>query len=88
MGKKEQGYIGVIRDANNEVLGYAMKPEIKKLWENSQSLIDTLARIADMYDELLANPESDAETTAMLMSTVAISALTKVGDTIHAGRPL
>lgn len=35
MGKKEQGYIGVIRDANNEVLGYAMKPEIKKVWEDS-----------------------------------------------------
>ena len=88
MGKKEQGYVGVIRDGNNEVLGYAMKPEIKKVWENSQSLIDTLARIADMYDEYLANPEPDAETTLMLMSTVAISALTKVGDTVHAGRPL
>jgi hypothetical protein len=88
MVKKEQGYVGVIRDANNEVLGYAMKPEIKKLWENSQSLIDTLARIADMYDEHIADPESDPEAVAMLMSTVAIIALTKVGDTIHAGRPL
>jgi hypothetical protein len=88
MGKKEQGYVGVIRDNNNEVLGYAMKPEIKKLWENSQSLIDTLAKIADMYDEHIADPKSDPEAVAMLMSTVAITALTKVGDTIHAGRPL
>jgi hypothetical protein len=42
MGKKEQGYVGVIRDANNEVLGYAMKPEIKKLWEASPDMLEVL----------------------------------------------
>jgi hypothetical protein len=42
MGKKEQGYIGVIRDANNEVLGYAMKPEIKKLWEAAPKMLEVL----------------------------------------------
>jgi hypothetical protein len=45
MGKKEQGYVGVIRDANNEVLGYAMKPEIKKVWEASPDMLDVLQEL-------------------------------------------
>jgi hypothetical protein len=45
MGKKEQGYVGVIRDANNEVLGYAMKPEIKKLWEASPDMMEVLQEL-------------------------------------------
>lgn len=50
MGKKEQGYVGVIRDANNEVLGYAMKPEIKKLWEAAPDMLEALEALVSFQE--------------------------------------
>jgi hypothetical protein len=75
MGKKEQGYIGVIRDANNEVLGYAMKPEIKKLWEASPDMLLALKEGVAEIEYLNAIEDSNiADTVCTIMKSAIAKA--------------
>lgn len=48
--KKEQGYVGVLYADNKQVLGYAFKPETKKLWDNAEELMNVLHEIVDNYN--------------------------------------
>lgn len=47
MGKKQQGYVGVIRGAQDEVLGYAFEPRIKVLWESASEVLDVLKELQE-----------------------------------------
>lgn len=47
--KKEQGYVGVLYTEDRQVLGYAFKPETKRLWENAEDLATALQGMLDNY---------------------------------------
>jgi hypothetical protein len=48
--KKEQGYVGVLYTEDRQVLGYAFKPETKKLWDNAEHLVVALQELVDSYN--------------------------------------
>lgn len=58
MGKKEQGYVGVIRDGNGEVLGYALEPKTKRQWEAVPEAIKLLEETIKIHNDRMSLMDS------------------------------